>query len=141
MEQVFITIAHIDNAVITTTPMYIPTHINNSGEIEPQRCMLNASVYTRCCGQEDISMIAYGKLADICARMCSIGVKVSVVAKPSDSSNTKFIIDNIVIEKMPEQVTIDVLLAGVSPSTIMASQTPPIGSISIRLVPVIKEEK
>ena len=141
MEQIFIAVAHIDNTVITTTPMYIPTHINNSGEIEPQRCVLNASVYTRDCGQEDISMIAYGELADICARMCSIGAKVSVVARPADSNNTKFIIDNIVIEKMSEQITIDALLAGVSPSIIMASQTPPIGSISIRLVPVIKEEK
>lgn len=141
MEQIFIAVAHIDNTVITTTPMYIPTHINNSGEIEPQRCVLNASVYTRDCGQEDISMIAYGKLADICARMCSIGAKVSVVAKPADGNNTKFIIDNIVIEKPNGQATIDALSAGVSLSTLALSLRPPTGSISIRRIPVTKEER
>lgn len=140
MEQVFITVADINEAVITAEPTYVGAHVNHGKEVQ-QTCILRASVYTRHCGQEDIILTAYGKLADICTRECSIGTKVCAITRPTDNSNTKFIIDNIVIEKMSGQVVIDALLVGVSSSIIKASQAPPIGSISIRLVPVVKKEK
>jgi hypothetical protein len=127
--------AHIDNAIVITKSIYTPAYIDSNNKAVLQQCTFDTSVNVSHCRQEHITMVAYGEIADICDRVCSIGTIVSVMARPI-ANNTKFIIKNIIIEKIPEQVIIDALMAGASSSVIVASQMHTKGSISIFEIPM-----
>ena len=128
---------HIGNAVVITKSIYTPAHIDSNNKTVLQQCTFDASVNVSYCRQEHVAMVACGEIADVCARVCSIGTRVSVMAKPM-ANNTKFIIKNIIVEKIPEQAIIDAIMAGtgVSSSTIVSSQMHVKGSISFFEVPM-----
>lgn len=65
------------NAVVVSSPVYTPSHINDKGKIVAQRCDFSILYDEKC-----LKVAAWADKADMCAKSCSIGTKVDLELRP-----------------------------------------------------------